>query len=191
MIFRTANQLATTFEHSMGHLVWPSLVLWALDRMLRFLRMVIFNFGYFKPTRRSGNLDADIEVLSPEFVRISLTRPSYFHWLPGQCAYLTVPSISAIPLQAHPFTISTIDVPQGAWNKDPSGTDNEKAVGREKSGKQLVFLVRVRSGTTQRLLHAGNGDRSLTVFLDGPYGSPPPIRSYDTVVLIAGACFPS
>ncbi|KAF8998384.1 ferric reductase NAD binding domain-containing protein [Cyathus striatus] len=147
---------------------WPALVVWGIDRLLRLIRIIAYNLGYFLPTERgTQSLDAQVDVLSPHFLRVTLSRPSYFHWRPGQSAYLTLPTVSSSPFEAHPFTISTID----------DGSSSEK---------NLVFFVRVRNGFTRRLLAAAETDKTFKVFLDGPYSSPPLLLGYSTVVLLAG-----
>ncbi|KAJ8584094.1 hypothetical protein M405DRAFT_480756 [Rhizopogon salebrosus TDB-379] len=55
--------------------------------------------------------ECDAELLSDDFIRLRLRSPSHFHWAPGQTAspHLTIPSISRLPFEAHPFTIANID----------------------------------------------------------------------------------
>ncbi|TFK37957.1 ferric reductase NAD binding domain-containing protein [Crucibulum laeve] len=146
---------------------WPTFIVWGVERLLRVVRIVVFNFGYFKPkSKKSRELDATVSVLSPHFVRVTMRRPSHFHWRPGQSVYLAFPSISTLPLESHPFTISTIDT-------------------RNKTDKELVFLVRVRTGFTQRLSLVAE-DEPVKVYLDGPYSSPPLLIGYHTIIMIAG-----
>ncbi|KIK79791.1 hypothetical protein PAXRUDRAFT_121749, partial [Paxillus rubicundulus Ve08.2h10] len=89
--------------------IWPSFVVWALDRCIRLVRLVVSNHLYFGFTRRSGSLHATTELLCEDFVRVRLRRPPHFHWSPGQSAYLIMPSVSTLPFEAHPFSISSID----------------------------------------------------------------------------------
>lgn len=145
------------------------MVAWGLDRFITLMRLATINFGYLNPWRNSKKeLDAVIDVLSPSFLRITVHRSRYLHWRPGQTAYLSFPSVSTLPFESHPFTISTI--------KDSTSDDSI-----------LVFLLRVRSGFTEKLLKEASSDQTYKVFLNGPYGSPPILVGYQTVILIAGS----
>ncbi|KAK0454111.1 iron reductase [Desarmillaria tabescens] len=143
-------------DAQLGHYVWPAILLWGLDRVLRWCRMLLF-------LQFSSSNNASIDVLSPSFVRVIADKPRFFYWSPGQCAYLTIPSVGLV---AHPFTISSVDT-------------------RSKEDK-LIFLVRVHDGFTKRLLNKAEDGQRMRLLLDGPYSSPPVTRGFDSVVLIAG-----
>ena len=148
------------------------MILWGLDHFIRLTRFAVINFGYLNPWSSNNSkkeLDAVVEVLSPRFLRVTLHRSTYFHWRPGQSAYLSFPSVSTLPFESHPFTISTIDD------------------GFTSAGSMLVFFLRVRTGFTQKLFQKASSDQTCKVFLNGPYGSPPPLVGYQTVILIAGS----
>ena len=151
--------------------VWPMMIVWGLDRFIRFVSLATVNFEYFNPwssQKSQKELDAVVEVLSPRYVRVSLHRSKHLHWRPGQNVYLSFPSISTFPFESHPFTISTID--------DDSKDDST-----------LVFILRVQRGFTEKLLKEASSDTTYKVFLNGPYGSPPLLIGYQTVILIAGS----
>lgn len=159
--------------------------MWSVDRLLRAMRMVVFNFGYFR-LKRASMLDAHVEVLSPDFLRVTLRRPSHVHWAPGQCAYLTIPGLST--LDAHPFTISNIDVPC-TYKKSTMHLEKQasyETLGDFDESKQLTFLIRVHNGFTKLLRSTTQDDESMKIFFDGPYGEPPLLSGFETVVLIAG-----
>ncbi|KAF9456039.1 hypothetical protein BDZ94DRAFT_1276652, partial [Collybia nuda] len=190
-IFLLASYFHTQVLLGLGYYVWPTFLIWGLDRLVRALRLVAFNFGYFK-SKSAMELDAHVDILSPHFLRIVLYRPAHFHWAPGQSAYLTIPTVSGFPLEAHPFTMSTIDVP---YIEDEKSSDaGEKGSETSTSPtpttgavvKKLVFLTRIRRGFTERLLHAARDNQQFKAFLDGPYSSPPLLKGYSTVILIAG-----
>lgn len=148
---------------------WPSMIVWGLDRFLRLVNLSAFNFGYLNPwCQSSKDLNASVEVLSPHFLKVTMYRSKHFHWRPGQSAYLSFPSVSTIPFESHPFTISTIE-------------DDATA-----AQKKLTFFVRVRSGFTQTLMQTASSDTTYKVFINGPYSSPPVLMGYQTVILIAG-----
>ncbi len=152
---------------------WPTMIVWGFDVLIRLVRFTILNFGYLNPWSSKNSkkeLDAVIEVISPRLVRVSLHRSRYFHWRPGQNVYLSIPSISTLPFESHPFTISTID--------NDSGTLGDNT---------LVFLFRVQRGFTQKILKEASPDRTYRVLINGPYGSPPVLIGYQTIMLIAGS----
>ncbi|KAF8809134.1 hypothetical protein BYT27DRAFT_7222686 [Phlegmacium glaucopus] len=155
------------------HGAWPSMIIWGLDRFIRLIRLAIINFRYFNPWSSQNSkkeLGAVVEVLSPHLLRVTLHRSKHFNWRPGHSAYLSFPSISAFPFESHPFTISTID---------DDSTSGENV---------LVFLIGVHNGFTKKLLQEArtSSDQTYKVFLNGPYGSPPLLMGYQTVILIAG-----
>ena len=117
---------------------------------------------------------ATVELLTGDTIRLTLNRK--MHWQAGQHAYVMLPSVSTLPTEAHPFTIASI----------PNALDGTS--GPEE--KEVVFLIRGRSGFTNRLReHASQGiSGSVAAFIDGPYGVPPNLKVFDTCVLIAGKC---
>jgi ferric-chelate reductase len=142
-------------------------MLWALDRSLRLARILYNN--RFWSRKNPDHTHATVELLSEDTVRLTLRRR--FTWIPGQHAYVILPSISTLPTESHPFTIASIPETHGD-NKD----------------RTVVFLIRGRSGLTQRLRdHAiRNGANSVPALLDGPYGYPPDLRPFTTCILISG-----
>ena len=166
-----------SYTHSLTYYgAWPMMIVWGLDRFIRFLSFIAVNFGYLNPWSSQNSkkeLDAIVEVLSPRYVRVSLHRSKHFHWRPGQNVYLSIPSTSTFSFESHPFTISTID--------DDSKSD----------GSALVFILRVQRGFTQKLHKEASSDTTYKVFLNGPYGSPPLLIAYQIVILIAGSFVPS
>ncbi|KAF8974334.1 FAD-binding domain-containing protein [Flammula alnicola] len=149
-------------EFNSGDYIWPALLVWAFDRALRLGRL----FWNNKMWSRSDSGDALVELLSEDTIRLTLTRR--ISWTPGQHAYVILPTISNLPFEAHPFTISSIP----------------------EDGKQcdVVFLIRGRSGFTRKLREHATKDHGSRVpaFLDGPYGCPPDLTAYTTCVLVAG-----
>ncbi|TCD66927.1 hypothetical protein EIP91_000705 [Steccherinum ochraceum] len=157
-------------ELGFGAYIWPALVLWAFDRVLRLGRLLMNNrVGWRKGSHEST---ATIELLSCDTVRLTLRRR--MKWTPGQHAYVILPTVSDLPSEAHPFTISTIP-------KSLDGTEGPEE-------KEVSFIIRGRTGFTARLRdHAtGNGCKTVPALIDGPYGCPPDLTKYHTCILIAG-----
>lgn len=118
-----------------------------------------------------------VELVSSDTIRLTLRRK--MNWRPGQHAYVIFPTVSDIPTEAHPFTIASI----------PHALDgSDGASGRE---KDVVFIVRGRSGFTKRLREyaSRNGVSRVPAFVDGPYGCPPVLTEYSTCILIAGKSY--
>ncbi|KAG2151663.1 ferric reductase NAD binding domain-containing protein [Suillus bovinus] len=172
--------------------IWPSFVIWALDRFIRAARLVVFNHSYFGFKSGSGTMDAMTEMLSEDVVRLCLRRPPHFHWSPGQTAYLIMPSVSTLPFEAHPFTIASFDSSllstPNTEDQSGSGEDYEPQVLGSSAPfwKELVFLVNVHGGFTKKLKEVAATKGMVKVFVDGPYGSSPDLDSYDTSVFVAG-----
>lgn len=119
-----------------------------------------------------------LETITPTIIRLAIPRPRLFHWSAGQSVFLTVPGVSKFRHEAHPFTIASIE-------------DHDHD---DKQTNELVFFINVQSGFTRRLAaHAartttdGNASLISRVYVDGPYGSAPDLRGFDTCVLVAGA----
>lgn len=88
--------------------------------------------------------------------------------------FLTLPKISTLPIESHPFTISSLPSTENVNNKGE---------------KELVFLIKARNGLTGRLRDAAremSSGRNVKVILDGPYGSPPDLSHFSTVMLFSG-----
>lgn len=188
-VYRTSDKCSILmgYSFSYGQYIWPALLVMGFDHFLRALRLVVYNFGYIIGKRPTG-LDAQVEVLSSDFMRISLHRPQHVNWAPGQSAFISMPGIA--PFQFHPFTISTVDVSGMPPTKFATDSQAHLAYSATTDAQKLTFLVRVRKGFTHNLHRNAQDDKSLKVFFDGPYGSPPVLKGFGTVLLIAGMLFP-
>lgn len=155
---------------------------WALDRLMRVARVVVCNHLYCGFSRRARFQDATTELLCDDFVRVRVRRPPHFQWSPGQTAYLIMPSVSAFPLEAHPFSISSIDSPQF----HPGARDEYSVRNGAADWKELVFFINVRRGFTRRLREFAVHNQTVKLFIDGPYGSAPDMGAYDTSIFVAG-----
>ncbi|KAF5356912.1 hypothetical protein D9756_006406 [Leucocoprinus leucothites] len=173
-----------------GHFLWPSILLWGLDRVLRLLRIALSRIKKKAATPTSASVESKelsvhasagvkpkLDFLSEHFILLTTPIPRFLHWRPGQSVYLSFPGVSLSPFEAHPFTIATI--PATSTESD-SGNQVQASTGK------LKFFMRVRSGVTRRLLSHIETGKQLRVYFDGPYSSPPVLMGYDSVVLIAG-----
>ena len=163
-----------------------SLSIWGLDRLVRFVRFIVFNHSYRTFKQVSGKTDASVELLSPRLMRLRLRKPPHFHWSPGQMAYLTMPGVSTVPFEAHPFTIASVDTTCDSWNTVTPIVEMESLGETEPYWKELVFLINVHGGFTKKLRNVAEKGEKVEVSVEGPYGKPPDLTDYDTSVLIAG-----
>jgi hypothetical protein len=134
--------------------------------------------------KRQIPTEATVSVFSPHFLRILVDAPPYLTCRPGQSIYLTI--VGAYPMsvtEAHPFKVANTPL-DGALITDDVESHSKP---------RLMFIVRVREGFTKRLLDSvlaapdSTGvSRSFKLFVDGPYGSPPVLRGFESVLFIAG-----
>ncbi|EIW85649.1 iron reductase [Coniophora puteana RWD-64-598 SS2] len=161
--------------------IWSAFVFWGLDRFIRLVRLIAFNYSYFGVKSGFGSTNATTELISDNLVRLRIKRPPHFHWTPGQTAYLVMPSVSTLPFESHPFTIASVDSECFVSAPGEKSEDEEGAMWGD-----VVFLINVHKGFTKRLGKVAAAKGEVRVFVDGPYGSTPEIGCYDTCVLVAG-----
>jgi predicted ferric reductase len=188
-----ASLIDTCVHGSYGVYIWPAFFLWGLDRTIRLLRIVLVNSQLFTSitqttdhmkSKRQIPTEATVSVFSPHFLRILVDAPPYLTCRPGQSIYLTI--VGAYPMsitEAHPFTVANTPL-DGALITDDAESHSKL---------RLMFIVRVREGFTKRLLDSvlaapdsSGVSRSFKLFVDGPYGSPPVLRGFESVLFIAG-----
>lgn len=160
----------TKKTHRYQNYLIPAYVFWGLDRVLRLARIIWNNRGIHPSPIKA-------EVISSDMIKLSIYQR--MSWKAGQSAYITIPTISWLPFESHPFTIATIPTTE---------TDVPS---------ELVFLVKVRNGFTKRLYQAisiaqeRNNELQLNAFIDGPYGSPSHLAAFSDVIIITGlSCVP-
>lgn len=165
--------------------VYPGFIFWAFDRFLRVCRLIAVNTlssPHIPDTNFQATTHSTIERISTDTVRLSVRRSKNVlsSWRAGQHFFITVPGVSTLPWEAHPFTTATIAHHLGNASDSTDGND-----------VQLDFIIRGRDGFTGHLLRRAlaEGGRlpiSETVLIDGPYGQPPELGVFDSVILIAG-----
>ncbi|EJD51846.1 hypothetical protein AURDEDRAFT_158692, partial [Auricularia subglabra TFB-10046 SS5] len=150
--------IISAYYHSFNfkYYMWSTFVVWGFDRLCRFLHLIYNNRLWRLLILRKTPAMTAHSELLPDDA-IRLTLKRHLPWSPGHHVYVTIPVVSHWPLEAHPFSIATH--PHEGQTADPDG-------------RRVVLIT--------------EGREELTVLIDGPYGSPPSIISYPTVVLIAG-----
>lgn len=154
--------------------IWISVGFLAFDWGARLIHGVLQNthmLGRLKST--VPGYTARFEALPGDVTRITIEDVD-FCWKAGQHVYINIPSLR--PLEMHPFTIENV----------PESLDS----------RNLSILVQARSGFSRAVYNAAAEaegiDRRRRAFLSGPWGTPPQLSHYETVVLIAcssGASF--
>ncbi|KIJ12663.1 hypothetical protein PAXINDRAFT_14587 [Paxillus involutus ATCC 200175] len=122
-----------------------------LDRLLRVVRLIVFNHFYFG-FRSGSTMDATAESRG-----LCFHRPPHFHWTPGQTAYLIMPSVSRLPFEAHPFAIASFD-------SDLFNSVEEEKPCKDKSNQRSI--ANVRGGLTARLEEAALAGRKVIMLLE-------------------------
>ncbi|KAJ7246047.1 hypothetical protein C8J57DRAFT_1361371 [Mycena rebaudengoi] len=110
---------------------------------------------------------------STTMLKVAIRAPKHFAWAPGQHVFVRFFGLGIIHTPTlHPFTVSSLHTSSG--NGDANTVD---------------LLMRVRGGITRVLADkvAGKPGWATRVVVDGPYGGlHVPLKSYDSVVLLAG-----
>ncbi|TRX88722.1 hypothetical protein FHL15_010394 [Xylaria flabelliformis] len=158
--------------------VLASLVIFVLDR-------IAWRIGL-----KSTVVTADVEVLEDgetvllsanwDLTRVegqkplwrSLGRNILHGWRPADHVFISIPGLGGSnALQAHPFTIASA------------------APSRGNTLAQLNLLIRAYSGFTSELLRHARLNSTVSIKIDGPYGSQDPLnvlRASKSAILIAG-----
>ncbi|KAI0444717.1 hypothetical protein F4803DRAFT_239485 [Xylaria telfairii] len=112
------------------------------------------------------------QVESQKVIWRSFGRNIMHGWRPADHVFISVPGFGVSnTLQAHPFTISSA------------------APSRDDVSAQLNLLIRAYSGFTSELLGHAQLHSTVSVRIDGPYGSQDPLhvlRKSKSTILIAG-----
>ncbi|KAF4549984.1 Ferric reductase like transmembrane component-containing protein 11 [Elsinoe fawcettii] len=157
--------------------IWICVAYFFFDRLLRggyYLYNNLFKF-HAQPNASGSHRDlwgsrAQFTALPGGCTKITLSEPPC-KWQPGQHVFLSCHALA--PLQAHPFTISSIP-----------------------SDGKMEFIVQGRTGGTKRFMR--HAERCLPqtetdfkawrhVAIEGPYGRVRPLEQFDSVVLFAGS----
>lgn len=133
--------------------------------------------------KNSATKEALVEILSADTLRVTQSYPaeSMMHWSAGQNVYLSVPVVSKkCPLEAHPFTVASID---SSVSADKATLEGER---------QLKLIIRAREGFTRRLYEyavkngGAKGGCRVSAWIDGPYGPSSSCHAFPNVVFVSG-----
>jgi ferric-chelate reductase len=185
--------------------LWPIVIVWALDRGLRLLRLICCNLQVrFSKKVISRTYTIASYSKESDVIRLDIRTDSFLATpAAGQFYYLYQPTTWQ-GYENHPFTL-------GAWSSSSIGSDEASssllrstgthddfdeedgafsASKRQSYGHTLTFWIRPYDGWTKRLrdscLASPTHTASPTILLEGPYGHHCPIATFGSVLLIAG-----
>lgn len=153
--------------------IYAAIAFWAFDRAIRLVRLFVFSFDFRLKTRQRWSIGKVESFDNINVIRITIDIPAPCSALhtsvsyAGSHFYLYMPSIQAFT--SHPFSLVQHRI-----------TKDEQSQNRN----QLIFCAAVHKGIT-RVLNDKWQNKTLPIFLDGPYGVRHNIHSFDDVFLFA------
>jgi NAD(P)H-flavin reductase len=172
--------------------IWPCAAIWILDRIIRGLRTLAFDWKFWD-TRATITYNSASHLVRVE-VPMERCRVSP---RPGTYYYMHVLDDLRYAAQSHPFTLACVSpptdddvnvpIPLSSPTRSISETSSLLSHHSPSASPSMVFLVRPYSGFTSRLAAScATSPTRLRVLLEGPYGSTLPLHTYGTVLFIAG-----
>jgi predicted ferric reductase len=180
--------------------IWPCLLIWVFDRLLRAGRIIAFNRCFWK-TKATVSYDP-----ASNLVRMDVDGSK--NWLspqPGTYYYIHVLNDMLYAHQNHPFTLAYMSsdaknstfIPLSPVSSRPSlhrtfsdeSTESDALLmpTTKVSPSSLVFLIRPYDGFTARLKsHCLRRPKDLRVLVEGPYGHSEPLHHFPNILFIVG-----
>lgn len=192
------------FAHEWGYEVWLylSMAFWAWDRIVRFGKLVYYNWVGVCTTATAELLPGD------KLIKLTVVPGRGWSYGAGQHSFLSFPSLGYRPWESHPFSIAgwgsslTASVTSTSLTSlQESGSDNEKNTAvitampvstplHTTDAKSVMFLIRPHKGITkklhQHLLSKPRGPQSIRVWTEGPHGHIAKLKNFEHVLLIGG-----
>ena len=142
-------------------------VVWGMEYVVRVCKII--STGGILKGQCKVIYNNNSERMVPESIRIVINHSGWWKPYPGCYCWVKVLRPDMF-WESHPFTVVS------ATNA--------------KNYNQLVFVIRVKNGITKRLARyiskQSNGECSLNLLVEGPYGNNIPFKQYDKSILIAG-----
>ncbi|KAL6788757.1 ferric reductase like transmembrane component domain-containing protein [Trichoderma sp. SZMC 28012] len=184
------------FNGEYDALFWVPAFIWVFDRVMRLLRIIIYNPGRWSTTALASYSD------SANIIRLTIpTDNALYKIRPGNFFYLTVLNDTRF-WESHPFTVASTS---GELSQSSEYSDEEEPLltsptvaaeielermASEPKKQYMSFLIRPYNGFTERLrdmlVDEQSSSRPLKVLVDGPYGHTQQLQEYRQVVFIAG-----
>ncbi|PWY86776.1 ferric reductase transmembrane component 4 precursor [Aspergillus heteromorphus CBS 117.55] len=164
--------------------LWTVVAIWASDRMLRLSRIAYCNLDIHIRKHSITTPHSTVEYCeASNLIKLELTttssRPTP---KPGQHYFLYQP-ISFRGWENHPFAL-------GAY-LPVSKKDEERDILRPNEKMKLLFYIRPYDGWTKSLRNRCRSSKQANtihpkLLLEGPYGHPAPLHTFNSILLIAG-----
>ncbi|KAF1937043.1 ferric-chelate reductase [Clathrospora elynae] len=183
--------------------IWPCLVIWVLDRVMRLGRILAFNRNPFN-TKATVSYDP-----SSNLVRMDVNgSKNLIAPKPGTYYYIYVLDDLLYTHQSHPFTLAYVTsdtytssvTPLSPLASELSPFRVSSSISTESSeynvllppsaskpSSNLVFLIRPYNGFTSRLRsHCLLHPKKLRVLIEGPYGHNVSLHNFPSVLFVVG-----
>lgn len=164
------------------------LVLWLLERLARFTRLVYLNYS----SKENNVTQATVLAMPGGASRVTMHLPKHLDVKPGTHAYLRFAGIN--PWDSHPFSIAWVEhnpKPEDSLPTFEKETSMQKRLREPKMTTDISFVIHAQTGMTKNLYDQALlcQPRALTVkaALEGPYGGHHSLDSYGHAVLFAGS----
>ncbi|KAI1953886.1 hypothetical protein LOZ57_000228 [Ophidiomyces ophidiicola] len=172
--------------------LWPVVVVWVVDRIARLVKLARCNFHVQRngmkliTSKGRANYDRASNLIRLEISPGSSTLLPQ----PGQFYYIYQP-LKWRGYESHPFTA-------GSWAESPkvvqdgmyTHLNTEMTKDRAAARRKIIFWIRPFNGWTRRLrsecLRSQDYTIHSTFLIEGPYGNPISLHTYENVILIAG-----
>jgi NAD(P)H-flavin reductase len=180
--------------------IWPCLIIWVFDRMLRGLRILAFDWQFWN-TKAVVTYDTASNLVRMD-VPVSRNRIAPE---PGTYYYIYVLNDPLYVHQNHPFTLAYVTSPRDDEHIPLSPVSSRPLIDRMNSasssesdallapkraaatGPSMVYLIRPYDGFTSRLKkHCLTRPKTLRVHIEGPYGHSVPLREYSNILFVVG-----
>lgn len=193
------------FGNKWGYKVWLyiAFAFWAFDRLMRFLRLVYWNY--------SGSPLAVVkQIPHTDILQMTIHLKKAWNVRPGQHSFLYIPLLGK-PWENHPFTIAS-------WSRSEPSRNTSTAIDADIAKElrvhdlevdgspdsqhnqdlhhsiQVVCLMRARKGMTasllQKLRRSGASSLPMSILTEGLYGGHGttllPLQTADTILCVAG-----
>jgi predicted ferric reductase len=180
--------------------IWPCLIIWIMDRLLRAGRIIAFN-RHFWNTNATVSYDPASNLVRMDVDGSKNLLPPQ----PGTYYYVHILNDVMYAHQNHPFTLAYTSSETARYSPIPlspvssrpshhrtlsdesSESDALLVPNTKKSPLNLVFLIRPYDGFTSRLKsHCLLHPKRLRVLIEGPYGHSEPLNHFPNVLFIVG-----
>ncbi|KAJ4364625.1 hypothetical protein N0V83_009221 [Neocucurbitaria cava] len=172
-------------NHALPQLLWVyiSITLWAIEVLLRFIRIIYLNLSWKQRTWTRLSLEA----LPGEATHATFSLRRSWNANPGSHIHVYLPKVAL--WSSHPFSVAwseTSGYAQHASEKLPLSIRN---LDIEDPQCTISCMIRARTGMTRSLYELASTAENCNVELwgavEGPYGGYHSLASYGTVVLFA------